>query len=136
MITITITITTVVCMFVCKPDGNLYFCILYCMLNKTTVYDRYPLPRHKDLFNRFGLPCYFSSLDLRSGYWKVCIADSDINKTAFKMHYRLFKWWQVVLFGLTNAPGVFMYVMDWLFEDLLDQKVVSYDDILIYSTIA
>ena len=53
------------------------------MLNKATVYDRYPLLRHKDLFNRLGSACYFSILDLRSGYWQVCIADSDVHKTAF-----------------------------------------------------
>ena len=50
------------------------------------------------------------------------------------MHYGLFESC-VVLFGLTNTPGVFMHIMNRLFEDLLDQVViVFFDDILIYST--
>ena len=66
-----------------KPDGSLRFCIDYRMLNKAPVCDQYPLPRHEDLFNRLGSACFFSSLDLRSGYWQVCIADSDVHKTTF-----------------------------------------------------
>ena len=49
------------------------------------------------------------------------------------MHYGLFEW-RVIPFGLTNTPEVFMHVMNWLFEDLLDQGVVVFlNDILIYS---
>ena len=52
------------------------------------------------------------------------------------MRYGLFEW-HVVPFGLTNTPRVFMYVLNQLFEDMLDQGVVVFlDDILIYSNIA
>ena len=61
------------------------------------------------------------------------IKDTDIPKTAFATRYGLFEW-RVVPFGLTNAPSVFMRVMNRLFADLLDQGVVVFlDDILIYS---
>ena len=37
--------------------------------------------------------------------------------------------------GLTNAPAMFMWMMNNLFEDMLDQGVVVFlDDMLIYST--
>ena len=37
--------------------------------------------------------------------------------------------------GLTNAPAMFMQMMNNLFEDMLDQGVVVFlDDMLIYST--
>ena len=65
----------------------------------------------------------------------MCI-DCDVYKTAFYMHHGLFEW-HVVLFGLNNAPGVFMCVVNWLFEDLLDQEVVVFlNDILMYSIMA
>ena len=56
-------------LFVKKPDGSLRFCTDYRALNKVTVRDRYPLPRHEDLFHRLRSARFFSSLDLRSAYW-------------------------------------------------------------------
>ena len=103
------------------------------MLNKATVYDRYPLPRHKDLLNRLETAYNFSSLDLRSGCWQICIVDCDVHKTAFWLHSRLFEW-DVVLFGLTNTPGIFMHIMNQLLEDLLNQGALIFlEYILIYS---
>ena len=60
-------------LFVKKPDGSLHFCVDYRALNAVTVKDKYPLPNAK----------YFSSLDLRSGYWYIKIRTNDIPKTAF-----------------------------------------------------
>ena len=61
------------------------------------------------------------------------IKDTDVPTTAFATRYRLFEW-RVVPFGLTNAPSVFMRIMNRLFADLLDQGVAVFlDDILIYS---
>ena len=52
------------------------------------------------------------------------------------MCYGLFEWF-IVPFDLTNAPGVFIYIISQFFEDLLDQGVVVFlDDILIYATMA
>ena len=54
-------------------------------------------------------------------------------KTAFAMQYGLFEQ-HVVPFELTNAPSVFMRIMNCIFADLLDQGVVIFlYNILIYS---
>ena len=56
-------------LFVKKPDGSLRFCVDYRALNQLTVKDRYPLPRSDDLIDQLAGAKYFTSLDLRSGYW-------------------------------------------------------------------
>jgi hypothetical protein len=63
----------------------------------------------------------------------VKIRECDILKTAFVLKYGLYEY-TVMSFGLTNASGYFMYLMNKVFMEYLDKFVmVSIDDILIYS---
>ena len=55
-------------LFVKKKDGTLRLCIDYQELNRTTVKNRYPLPRIYDLFDQLQGTGTFSKIDRRSGY--------------------------------------------------------------------
>jgi hypothetical protein len=119
--------------FIRKKDGSWRLCIDYRQLNKATIKNQYPLSRIDDLFDQMKGATVFSKIDLRSGYHQLWIKEDDVPKTAFKMRFGHYEF-TVLPFGLTNAPGVFMSLMNGVFREYLDKFVqVFIDDILIYS---
>lgn len=68
---------------VTNKDGAVRFCVDYRRLNKVTRKDVYLMLRIDDALDAPRGACYFSSLDLRSGYWQIPMAGDDKDKTAF-----------------------------------------------------
>jgi hypothetical protein len=120
-------------LFVEKKDGTKRMCIDYRSLNEVTVKNKYLVPRIEDLFDQLRGASVFSKIDLRLGYHQLRIRPSDISKSAFITKYGLYEF-TVMSFGLTNVLAYFMYLMNSVFMDYLDQfEVVFIDDILVYS---
>ncbi|GKB01522.1 putative reverse transcriptase domain-containing protein [Tanacetum coccineum] len=120
-------------LFVKKKDDSFKMCIDYKELNKLTIKNRYPLSRIDDLFDQLQVSQFFSKIDLRSGYHQLRVHEDVILKTAFKTRYEHFEF-TVMPFCLTNAPAVFMDLMNRVCRSYLDKFVIVFiDDILIYS---
>nr|GEW64785.1 putative reverse transcriptase domain-containing protein [Tanacetum cinerariifolium] len=83
----------------------------YKELNKLTIKNRYPLPKIDDLFDQLQGSEYFSKIDLRFGYHQLRAHEDNIPKTSFRTRYGHFEFIKKP-FGLTNAPAVFMELMN------------------------
>nr|GEY53407.1 reverse transcriptase domain-containing protein [Tanacetum cinerariifolium] len=96
-------------------------------------FPEYPLPRIDNLFDQLQGSSVYSKIDLQPGYHKLRIIEEDIPVTAFRTRYDHFEF-QVIPFGLTNAPAVFMDLVNRVCNPYLYKFVIVFiDDILIYS---
>nr|GEX07601.1 hypothetical protein [Tanacetum cinerariifolium] len=86
-----------------------------------TVKNRYPLPRIDDLFDQLQGSSMYSKIDLRSGYHQLRIKEDDIPITAIRTWYGHFEF-QVISFGLTNAPAMFMDLMNRIILKLVKKE--------------
>ena len=100
-----------------KKDRELRFCIDLCRLNNRNVKDGYSLPRIEDTLDCLHGVVWFSTLDLKSGYWQVELEEEEC-----------------MPFGLTNAPATFQRLMKSCLGELcLNWCIIYLDDIIVFS---
>lgn len=76
---------------------------------------------------------WFSTLDLASGYWQVAMHPEDREKTAFVTRYGTYEF-NVMPFGLCNAPATFQRLIDRVYKQIAWKFVVVYlDDTIVFS---
>ncbi|KAM4061979.1 reverse transcriptase (RNA-dependent DNA polymerase) [Hirsutella rhossiliensis] len=120
-------------LFVPKKGGKLRLCVDYRGLNKVTKKNRAALPLISGILDRLGRAKVFTKLDLKDAYHRLRIREGDEWKTAFRCHYGHYEY-QVMPFGLVNAPASFQQYINDALEGLVDIICVVYlDDILIFS---
>jgi transposase InsO family protein len=92
------------------PDES-RLCIDFRNLNAHTVKDRYPIRAIDPMLRRLAKGVYFSSFDMRGGYYHCRIHKESIHLTAFHTPAGLFVM-NRLSFGFANGPPHFQRCMD------------------------
>ena len=117
-----------------KKDGGLRFCIDLRKLNNWTVKDTYLLPQIDVTLDSLQGSQWFSSLNLKTGYWQVKMDEESKPLTVFTVGPLGFYECKRMPFGLTNAPATFQSLMETCLGDLnLHWCIIYLDDIVIFS---
>ena len=117
-----------------KKDGGLRFCIDLRKLKNWTVKDAYLLPCIDKTLDSLQGSQWFSSLDLKSGYWQVKMDEESKSLTAFTVEPFGFYECERMPFRLTNAPATFQRLMETCLGNLnLHWCIIYLDDMVIFS---
>lgn len=109
-------------------------CIDFKMINQATIKNKYPLPRLDDLFVQLKLAIVFSKIEIKLGYRQLVFKKWGIPKTIYKITYGYYECLGTPF--LSNAPGIFMNLMDSILQPYLGSYIVVFiNDILVYSNI-
>ena len=112
-----------------EKDGSLRFCIDFRKLNNWTIKDTYLLPHIDEALDSLQCSKWFSSLDLKLGYWQVKIDEESKPLTAFIMGPLGFYKYERMPFRLINAPATFQRLMETCLGDLsLHWCIIYLDD--------
>ena len=118
-----------------KKDGTIRFCKDYRKLNQSTKKDANAIPRIDDSLHLLAGAKYFSTLDLKAGYWQIELKEEDKPKTAFQVGTLGFFEANRMPFGLCNAPATFQRLMERCMGDLnLRDCLIYLNDIIIFSS--
>ena len=69
---------------------------------------------------------------MKSEFWQIQIDEKDRYKTAFTVPFCYYEW-NVMPFGLKNAPSEFQNIMNDIFTPFTDFSIAYIDDVLIFS---
>ena len=117
-----------------KKDGTLRFCIDFQRLNAKTRKDSHPLPRGPKTMESLVGARYFSTMDLKSGFWQVKMSEESRQYTAFTVGSLGIYEFLRMPYGLCNVPATFQHLMQNCLGELnLQYALIHLDDMIVYS---
>lgn len=119
---------------VSKKNGETRMCVDLRDVNKKVVKERYPLPHIQDQINALCHAKFFTTLDMKSGFYQMKIQEESRQIMSFITpdgHYEFNR----MPFGYVNAPAIYQRSIDKTLGDLKGTKAFVYlDDVLVPST--
>lgn len=115
-----------------KKNGEPRMCVDYRKLNSLTIKDCHPLPRIDDQIDKLGGGVYFTSLDLKSGYYQIPMDEESKRYTSFVTPFGQYEY-ERMPFGLANAPRTFQRYMNRILSPVMDFAAVYLDDVMLHA---
>ena len=117
-----------------KKDGGLQFCIDFHKLNNQTKKDAFPLPQMQETMESMVGARFFSTMDLKSGFWQVKMAKESLQYTAFTVGSMGVYEFLRMPYRLCNAPAMFQRLMQNCLGELnLTYALIYLDDVIVFS---
>ena len=117
-----------------KKDGTLRFCIDFRRLNTRTKKDSYPIPKCLETMESLVGARYFSTMDLKSGFWQVKVSEDSRQYTVFTVGNMGVYEFLHMPYGLCNVLAMFQHLMQNCLGELnLSFAMVYLHDVIVYS---
>src|SRR6266568_2508976 len=127
------------CLLVKKANGTMRLCVDYRMLNRSIIPEIHSVPSYTCIADTIGArkPTIFSSLDLRSGFHNLKVAEHSIKYTGFQTFMGQFEYLRAP-YGIQNIPAHMQRVMNLILSQgngpLMKYALAYLDDLLIFSS--
>ena len=120
-----------VVVLICKKNGGFRFSIDFCKLNNWTKKDAFPLPWMQETMEFMVGAQFFSTMDLKSGFWQVKMAKESQQYTAFMVGSMGLYEFLRMLYELCNTRVMFQRLMQNCLGELnLTYALIYLDDVI------
>ena len=117
-----------------KKDRTLRFCIDFRCLNAHTKKDSYPIPKCRETMESLVGALYFSTMDLKSGFWQVKVSEDSCQYTVFTVGSMGVYEFLPMPYSLCNVLATFQCLMQNCLGELNLAFTMGYlDDMIVYS---
>ncbi|MBW0494155.1 hypothetical protein O181_033870 [Austropuccinia psidii MF-1] len=114
-------------------DGKSRLCGDFRALNNYTKSDRYPIPRIPHALDKLEKGKYITKMDFMKGLHQNGVKPNSIKLLRVICHMGIYEYTRIP-FGIKHAPAHFQWMMDTIFQEILEGWMVVYIyDIIIYS---
>ena len=111
-----------------KKNGSVRICLDPRDLNKAVLREHHKIPTLEDIAFRFSGMKHFTILDMKHGYWHICLSEKSSLLTTFNTPFGRYCYRRLP-FGLHSSAEVFEKRVEQVFGDL--NVSIYFDDIIV-----